>query len=218
MRTVKFFFKVLATTLIFSFSTGLLSSCGGDDYYWDSRYGLSNCPTIETKDMDDVYFQMFYLVDASSPENYDYAFSVSMRFSPPKYSSNYTKAISDLDFYVDVFQTDVDDWTDESRWEKVDVDFDYGDMPDDGVHVVDYTTGGFDWVAKGNLPKGHLVLVPHLTLNEYPNAVIDESGSVTELGEPRYYDLSGQLSQKGLEFWTVLVKKRHSESDVDIVI
>ena len=217
MIMVKNFFRIIATTIVFVITIGL-SSCGDDDYYWGSRYGLSNCPTIVTKDMEDVYFQMFYYVNGSSPQSYEYAFVVLLRFMPPNYAPGYTKAISDLNFYVDVYQTDVDNWADESQWEKVDVDFDYGDMPDDGVHVVDYTTGGFDWIAKANFPKGHLILVPHLTLNEYPNAVIDESGNVTELGEPRYYDLSGQLAQKGLEFWTVLVKKRYSDSDIDIAI
>ena len=215
MIMVKNFFRIIATTIVFVITIGL-SSCGDDD--WGSRYGLSNCPTIVTKDMEDVYFQMFYYVNGSSPQSYEYAFVVLLRFMPPNYAPGYTKAISDLNFYVDVYQTDVDNWADESQWEKVDVDFDYGDMPDDGVHVVDYTTGGFDWIAKANFPKGHLILVPHLTLNEYPNAVIDESGNVTELGEPRYYDLSEHLAQKGLEFWTVLVKKRHSDSDIDIAI
>ena len=208
---------LLLLPTIFAIIMGL-SSCGDDDYYWGSRYGLSNCPTIVTKDLEDVYFQMFYSVSSSSPQSYDYDFVVILRFMPPKYALDYTKAISDLNFYVDVYQTDVDNWADESHWEKVDIDFDYEDLPDDGVHVVDYTTGGFDWIAKANFPKGHLILVPHLTLNEYPNAVIDESGNVTELGEPRYYNLSEHLAQKGLEFWTVLVKKRHSDSDIDIAI
>ena len=217
MISVKYHYRIIVTILVFAITAGL-SSCDDDDYYWGSRYGLSNCPTIVTKDMEDVYFQMFYYVNGSSPQSYEYAFVVLLRFMPPNYAPGYTKAISDLNFYVDVYQTDVDNWADESQWEKVDVDFDYGDMPDDGVHVVDYTTGGFDWIAKANFPKGHLILVPHLTLNEYPNAVIDESGNVTELGEPRYYDLSEHLAQKGLEFWTVLVKKRHSDSDIDIAI
>ena len=208
---------LLLLPTIFAIIMGL-SSCDDDDYYWGSRYGLSNCPTIVTKDMEDVYFQMFYSVSSSSPQSYDYDFVVILRFMPPKYALDYTKAISDLNFYVDVYQTDVDNWADESQWEKVDIDFDYEALPDDGVHVVDYTTGGFVWITKANFPKGHLILVPHLTLNEYPNAVIDESGNVTELGEPRYYDLSEHLAQKGLEFWTVLVKKRHSDSDIDIAI